>query len=52
MVSKEQIDRLVDAIQSIPVAEDIIVRMSVDDYNNLAYIGQQLERIATALEKK
>lgn len=52
MVSKEQIDRLVDAIESIPVTEDVIVRMSTDDYNNLAYIGQQLERIATALEKK
>ena len=52
MISKEQVDRIVDAINSIPVAEDIIVRMSTDDYNNIAYIGQQLERIATALENK
>jgi hypothetical protein len=50
MVSKEQIDRIVDAIQSIPVAEDIITKASVDDYNNIAYIGEQLARIATILE--
>jgi hypothetical protein len=50
MISKEQVDRLVNAIESIPVAEDIITKASVDDYNNIAYIGQQLERIATILE--
>lgn len=50
MISKEQVDRIVDAIQSIPVAEDIITKASVDDYNNIAYIGEQLERIATILE--
>jgi hypothetical protein len=50
MVTKEQIDRIVDAIECIPVPEDIITKASVDDYNNIAYIGQQLERIATILE--
>jgi D-mannonate dehydratase len=50
MVTKEQIDRIVDAIESIPLAEDIITKASDMDYNNIAYIGQQLERIATVLE--
>jgi hypothetical protein len=50
MISKEQVDRIVDAIEGIQVAEDIITKASVDDYNNIAYIGQQLERIATILE--
>ena len=50
MITKEQIDRVVEAIESIPVAEEMITNASVDDYNNIAYIGQQLERIATILE--
>jgi hypothetical protein len=50
MISKEQVDRIVDAIEGIQVAEDIITKASVDDYNNIAYIGQQLERIASVLE--
>jgi hypothetical protein len=50
MISKDQVDRIVDAIHSIPVAEDIITKASVDDYNNIAYIGEQLARIATVLE--
>ena len=53
MISKEQVDRIVDAIEN--VATEVSdnggeVRLSVDDYNNIAYIGQQLERIATILE--
>jgi hypothetical protein len=48
MVTKEQIDRIVDAIESIPAT--ITTEASDMDYNNIAFIGQQLERIATVLE--
>jgi hypothetical protein len=51
MVTKEQVDRVVEAIECIPVPEDIITKASVEDYNNIAYIGQQLERIASVLER-
>jgi hypothetical protein len=44
----EQIDRIVEAIESIPTK--ITTEASVDDYNNIAYIGEQLARIATILE--
>jgi hypothetical protein len=50
MINQDQVDRVVQAIEGIQVAEDIITKASVDDYNNIAYIGQQLERIASVLE--
>ena len=48
MISKDQVDRIVDAIEGIPAT--ITTEASDMDYNNIAYIGQQLERIATILE--
>jgi hypothetical protein len=52
MISKDQVDRIVDAIESVSMelSGDIITKASVDDYNNIAYIGEQLARIATVLE--
>ena len=50
MIGKEQIEQIVNAIENTYV-DEVVVKMSTDDYNNIAYIGEQLERIATALEK-
>lgn len=51
MLSKEQIDRIVDAIENISPTENVIVRLDVEDYNNISYIGENLCRIADCLER-
>lgn len=54
MIGKEQVDRIVDAIEGVAneISDNSEIKLSTDDYNLIAYIGEQLERIATALEKK
>ena len=53
MVTKEQIDRIVTAIEEVGGAIDIPseVSFSVDDYNMLSLIGENLESIANTLKK-
>jgi hypothetical protein len=53
MVTKEQIDRIVTAIEEVGGAIDnnSAVSFSVDDYNMLSLIGENLESIANTLKK-
>ena len=52
MISKEQVDRIIDAIESIPVVEDIITKASAEDYNNIAIISSQLNEIDKSLDTR
>ena len=52
MISKEQVDRIIDAIESIPVVEDIITKASTEDYTNIACISHQLNEIDKSLDAR
>jgi uncharacterized protein YoxC len=53
MVTKEQIDRIVTAIEEVggAIGDNSTVEFSVDDYNMLSSIGENLESIANTLKK-
>jgi hypothetical protein len=53
MVTKEQIDRIVTAIEEVggAIGDNSTVEFSVDDYNMLSLIGENLESIANTLKK-
>ena len=53
MVTKEQIDRIVTAIEEVggAIGDNSTVEFSVDDYNMLSLISENLESIANTLKK-
>lgn len=53
MMAKEQIDRIVEAIDSVAseLSDNSEIRLSTDDYNLVSYLGEQLESIANTLKK-
>jgi environmental stress-induced protein Ves len=53
MVSKEHIDRIVEAIEGVSteLADDSQIRFETESYNMLAFIGENLWEIQNTLKK-
>ena len=53
MVSKEQVDRIVDAIEGVSteLSGDSQVKFETDSFNMLAFIGENLWEIQNTLKK-
>jgi hypothetical protein len=53
MITEKQIDRIVEAIESVAteVADNSIHSLAVDDYNLISNIWEALDSIANTLKK-
>jgi hypothetical protein len=51
-MTEDQADKLIDAVENISIEiESVTTTMSTDDFNNIAWIGEQLSELVNILKK-
>ena len=51
-MTEDQADKLIDEVENISIdVESVLVSMSTDDFNNIAWIGEQLSELVNILKK-
>jgi hypothetical protein len=51
-MTEDQADKLIEAVENISIDLDSVsVSMSTDDFNNIAWIGEQLSELVNILKK-